>query len=314
MISDDGPMKAQQQIARLEGAVGALAEIATVREAREIHDVAAAAVLYARKAKLGIEAQNHAAEIKLRAERKAGELLALVERDKTGPRITTIDGGNSDGVQAAYEEAGITQQTGSRWQAIATLPADRFETHIAETKAADDELTTAGMLREVQRFGNVHVSHNSVENEWYTPAAIIEAARECMGGIDLDPASSEEAQQVVLASTYYTIEDDGLAQPWSGRVWMNPPYERGLVERFVSRLLSSLDVDQAVVLVNNSTETRWAQDLLSACSAVCFPAGRVRFIDPEGNQGKPLQGQMILGFGVRAGKFRSDFKGFGTVL
>lgn len=72
-----------------------------------------------------------------------------------------------------------------------------------------------------------HVANNSGQNnEWYTPPEYTHAARECMGAINLNPASCEIANRTVRATTYYTIEDDGLTKPWYGRVWLNPPYSR----------------------------------------------------------------------------------------
>ena len=47
--------------------------------------------------------------------------------------------------------------------------------------------------------------------------------REGMGEIDLDPATSAEANETVLAAEFYTETDDGLKKPWRGRVWLNPP-------------------------------------------------------------------------------------------
>ncbi len=61
-------------------------------------------------------------------------------------------------------------------------------------------------------------------NEWYTPSKYIEAAREVMGEIDLDPASSDLANQTVKASMYYSQQEDGLILPWHGNCWINPPY------------------------------------------------------------------------------------------
>ena len=157
-----------------------------------------------------------------------------------------------------------------------------------------------------------HVSYNSGNNEWYTPADIIEAARKTMGGIDLDPATSEVAQDVVKATTYYTAEANGLDKPWSGRVWMNPPYASELIGQFVDKLVSELpNIEQAIVLVNNATETEWFNKLVDKAAMVCFPKSRVKFYMPDGKTGAPLQGQAILYFGDNASAFSNEFRNKG---
>ena len=117
-----------------------------------------------------------------------------------------------------------------------------------------------------------------------------------MGGIDLDPASCSVANQVVRAARFYSLENDGLSSSsvWGGRVFLNPPYGSSLIRKFSERLISELaagNVSQAVWLSNNATETRWARGLLSSCSVVCLPSGRVRFLDSSLQPAKaPLQG------------------------
>lgn len=160
----------------------------------------------------------------------------------------------------------------------------------------------------------VHVSQNTGMPEWYTPPEYLDAARNVLGGFDTDPASSEIAQKRVQAKTFYTVDDDGLSKRWSGRVWMNPPYTAGLVDKFLSKLLSHLELSEvtdAIVLVNNATDTKWFQGACGAASCVCFPSGRIKFLDPEGNPGAPLQGQAIIYFGSDAESFCREFASFG---
>ena len=166
--------------------------------------------------------------------------------------------------------------------------------------------------------GQPHVSHNSGNNEWYTPPKFIEAARQVMGQIDLDPASSDIANQTVQATTFYTEQDDGLQHDWHGRVWMNPPYASPLIGQFSDKLVEHIargSVPEACVRVNNATETAWFGAMLDVADCVCFIKTRVKFIDADGNpSGAPLQGQAILYAGPNWSMFGQVFSEFGRVL
>ena len=193
-----------------------------------------------------------------------------------------------------------------------------FEDTITEKKdavtKAVSELTTAGMLRVAKEIKSPHVSFNSGENEWYTPSFIIEAARESMGNIDLDPASNKLANETVKAENYYTIYDNGLTKKWYGNVWLNPPYSQPEISNF-SNKVTELEFTQACVLVNNATETAWFQNMMSLCTCVCFLKGRVKYNDKNGTPANsPLQGQAVLYFGSNAQKFSEVFNKYGIVL
>lgn len=166
------------------------------------------------------------------------------------------------------------------------------------------------VVLEVQK--RPHVANNSGNNEWYTPAEYIEAARKAMGSIDTDPASNDIANKVVKAEKYYTIETDGLAHDWHGNVWMNPPYSSDLITKFIEKLKEQRgNYEQAIILVNNATETQWFYEIVKIASAVCFPKSRVKFYMPDGKTGAPLQGQAVLYVGNNPEKFISAFGGIG---
>jgi hypothetical protein len=154
--------------------------------------------------------------------------------------------------------------------------------------------------------------------EWYTPAKYVGAARELMGGIDVDPASSVLANTVVQATIYYDQETNGLDKPWYGRVWLNPPYCRTAhisnQEIWTGRLIAQYEAGittQAVLLVNASTDTGWFQRLWKY--PICFTDHRINFWSFNTQQGGPTHGSAFVYFGSNLDGFISIFSRFGVV-
>lgn len=201
---------------------------------------------------------------------------------------------------------------------VATLPVEwqRYIVDHNEVADAARDMRNGFEDKVIDRV-RPHVANNSGNNEWYTPAEYIAAAWCVLGNIDLDPASSAEANTIVQADTYYTIDDDGLAKQWMGRVWLNPPYAADLVGKFTSKLhrhYRAGDIEAAIVLVNNATETLWFQALSENAAAICFPEKRIRFWSPNGTVGAPLQGQAILYLGSDTNIFFEHFQDFGLLV
>jgi ParB family chromosome partitioning protein len=207
---------------------------------------------------------------------------------------------------------------------LAQQPADELAgDDQVETLFGNGNLAVSAQTDEPEEVGQegdkprpAYMQQCTGRQDWYTPAVYLDAARAVLGAIDLDPASSDAAQQMVQAGTYFTKENDGLKQPWAGRLWMNPPYAQPFVTQFTEKLAEHFkagDVSAAVVLVNNATETQWFQTLASEASAVCFLVRRVRFLDADGScpKGGPLQGQAVLYLGDRVDRFLAAFTPLG---
>jgi hypothetical protein len=140
---------------------------------------------------------------------------------------------------------------------IADALGDGVRTEILSGR---DGLTRQDVSEIAEVSRELLVQKSTGNPEWYTPADKLAPARLVLGDFDLDPASCEEAQQTVKARQYFTLETDGLAQNWSGRVWLNPPYTDGVIGKFVTKLVSHVrsgEVSAAILLVDNKTDTRW---------------------------------------------------------
>lgn len=154
-------------LAKLSAATYALAEAKTLDDVKQIMDIAEAARTYAKAAKLGLEAANHAAEVKLRAERKAGELLQQLERGH-GNRFTVEDSRlesstNGSEYRTVLTENDIAPTTAHRWQTVATVPDEVFEEHVAVVQQEQRELTSAGLLR---LAGEIKQAAETIAPKW----------------------------------------------------------------------------------------------------------------------------------------------------
>lgn len=125
-------------------------------------------------------------------------------------------------------------------------------------------------------FFSASVADPTGSDEAYTPAWLVEAACRVLGAIDLDPASCARAQTVVKATTWYSEADDGLAQHWQGRTWLNPPFSDSLP--WVRKALQHWRAGDisALLLVRGDPSTEYSRLLASAAPAVCF-LERVQF-------------------------------------
>ncbi len=110
--------------------------------------------------------------------------------------------------------------------------------------------------------------------EWLTPREIVEA----LGPFDLDPCAPT-VRPWPTAARHLTIEDDGFAAPWVGRVWLNPPYG-GEEWRWVERLRAHGD---GIALIFARTETiGFFSHVWGHADAMLFLQRRISFCDTSG--------------------------------
>jgi hypothetical protein len=205
--------------------------------------------------------------------------------------------------------------------ALKRSPAEiRSRAQFAEEHPTELEVATAVATFRTWTEIRAHFGKRGIQlsesTEWYTPAEYIEAARRALGAIDLDPASCELANRTVGASRFYSLEDDGLAQPWYGRVWMNPPYG-GYVASFVGKLVDEHgagNVEAAIALVSaHAVDTQWFQQLWD-CPALCFIDHRITFISPHRESHQNTGGSCFAYFGPDPASFYREFSHFGAIV
>lgn len=170
------------------------------------------------------------------------------------------------------------------------------------------------------------------QDEWYTPEdPYLFLVRACFPHqrIGLDPFSNDYSQKhLVKARHHFTIEDDALDRSWEvaggrrdGSVFMNPPYSKQLIKQSTEKFLEEFangSFGHGIILVNNSTEAGWFQNLLQHADAIAFPSHRISFISRQGKTMKSVsgnpRGQAFIYFGPRANCFVEHFSQIGSAF
>lgn len=293
----------REQLVAVRAAIRAIDKVGVAQEVRK------------QKLKEGQEI----AEAVLDAEVRIGELMREVPKASGGDHGNQYTGGkiNTDDKFATSKtkvisDMGFTPMQVSRFETLAAHP-EAVERAKAEARENDEIVTRSSVLEKVaSEKEKPHVTFNSGNNEWYTPEKYVEMAREVLGHIDLDPASSKIANETVKADRYFTEEENSLNKVWYGKVWMNPPYGTDLIGQFTEKFADEYiagNITEGIVLVNNATETAWFSDMIQSASAVVFPRGRIRYYSPQKESNAPLQGQAFIYFGENTDRFLEVFGG-----
>lgn len=317
MTGDPEPKQPESMsLARLTKARALLASARGLEDLREIRAEAAAMTSYFAARKESTEAHAHAWEILQLANRELGRLCAALPKHQSGggrPTSKPVTPGLQVASKAtALAGMGVSRMQASRWERLAQLPESEWSKRLSDG---------ADRIRAGNPQKPIDATSSGAEHDgdaWGTPEPYIIAAREVLGGIELDPASNAAAQNVVRAERFYTREDSGLEHDWTARsVWLNPPFSTGLIERFVGRFMESFEErgsGAGLLLVNSATETGWFQSALRL--PVCFPSRRIAFINPltgvpvQGNR----QGQALFYAGPDLEKFCTVFEKFGRIM
>ena len=127
----------------------------------------------------------------------------------------------------------------------------------------------------------------AITTEWYTPPELF-AELDQEFNFTLDPCATPQS---ALCDKYLTKADSGLSKIWSGRVFMNPPYGRGL-NKWVKKAYDSVRSSEAelvVALIPSSTETLWFHEFIYPDKAeIRFLKGRVKFLQRCRITGNPI--------------------------
>ena len=129
---------------------------------------------------------------------------------------------------------------------------------------------------------------SSASDEWATPGDFFAVVEREFGPFDLDPCCTAESAK---APHFYTLADDGLAQTWGFRVWLNPPYSKISDWMAKAHATAAAGLGSVVCLVPARTDTRWFWRYALPASVLLLP-GRLKFGD--GRNSAPFPSALVV--------------------
>jgi len=148
---------------------------------------------------------------------------------------------------------------------------------------------------DLRRRGGDHVMQRQL-----TPGYVLEPVRAALGGtIELDPCT--EPENPTGASTFYTVDDDGLSKVWwESSIYINPPYGEARGEWVTQAIAAARRGSRVVMLIPAHTDTRIFQKALNTATAVVFIKGRVKFgiVRDNGRQQAASHPSALIGWNV----------------
>lgn len=139
---------------------------------------------------------------------------------------------------------------------------------------------------------NVAFERTEQKDEWLTPPYIFEPLQP----FDIDPCQPINPPWLI-ADAGYSVNDDGLAQPWTGFVWCNPPYGRE-TSKWLKKMRKH---NNGIALIFARTDTKMFHEDVFTADAILFLKGRLSFYDVQGNKGGSAGApSCLVGYGEEA--------------
>lgn len=152
------------------------------------------------------------------------------------------------------------------------------------------------MTSKVSKRASFITRTEATRDDWQTPLPLVQA----LGAFDLDPSANCQSP-TRLAARGFTLTDDGLQQPWKGRVWLNPPYGAE-ARHWISRLAAH---GNGIALIPPRVGAKWFHEqVLDTFDSILFHKGRIAFLDPV--TGRPVRGNNADSIFVAYGDFNTE--------